>query len=199
MQTTTTSRTSPTARPWRRTSDTAPPRTLAWVPAATAAAMIVTAITWRHHPALLAPILAFTLAGGVFTAVDVDVHRIPTPLVRVTLAVLAVLIAAAAVIAHQPMLLIRSLVCAAGLGGAWWLIALSTQSVGMGDVRLAVIVGLITGTVSWTAPITATFAAVMTGAIGAAIVLLRHGGRRQPFAPYLILGALLTLWVASMT
>jgi prepilin signal peptidase PulO-like enzyme (type II secretory pathway) len=81
----------------------------------------------------------------------------------------------------------------AGLGaGAFFLLPalLSRGAVGMGDVKLAVLLGLALGT-----DVTAALLVTVLAAVPAALIVLARGGRRStmPYGPFLALGAAVVL------
>jgi prepilin signal peptidase PulO-like enzyme (type II secretory pathway) len=85
-----------------------------------------------------------------------------------------------------------------GLIGGGILLAITLASggaMGMGDVKLGVVVGLVSG---WPGVLVALFAAFASGAIvGVLLLAARRIGRRQPvpFAPALLAGTLVALFV----
>jgi leader peptidase (prepilin peptidase)/N-methyltransferase len=109
--------------------------------------------------------------------------------------IVGVLVIAAAVTSHQ-LSIARTRAAAATVGLAYLALALLTPaSVGMGDVRLAALSGLLLGTHGW--------GTVLIGAVlphllaAAAVTVLQLTGRRAhrqteiPFGPCLVTGAVL--------
>jgi leader peptidase (prepilin peptidase) / N-methyltransferase len=146
---------------------------------------------------LVAAWLVFLLGGMVLATVDVAVHRLPTALVYATAAGSGGLLAVAALAAGRPDPLVGGLLGAAAVGGVYLLMAVvAGTQIGLGDVRLAAVAGLLLGTVGWSAVVLGTllpflFAlplavirAVMTGN-GATVEHRRY----LAFGPFLIAGA----------
>ncbi len=68
-------------------------------------------------------------------------------------------------------------------------------AMGFGDVKLAAVLGAFLG---WEKLLVAVFLAVTLGAIGGVAARLLGGGRMVPFGPYLLLGALVSLFVGDL-
>jgi leader peptidase (prepilin peptidase)/N-methyltransferase len=91
-----------------------------------------------------------------------------------------------------------------GLGSATWsaiaygllLLALHVLGgMGLGDVKLAPALGLLTGALGQVPAVTAPLAAFLVGGVTAVGVLLRRGaGAAMPFGPSMLLGA----WAAVL-
>ncbi len=167
-------------------------------------------ISWRY-PALelvtgllaAGSILAFGANGeGVAVAVmtvalvPVVVIDIQHKLIPDVVVLPAAAVALAAMIAHDPS---RWWVPVAGaLGAAAFLLVLrlvKPGGMGLGDVKLALLLGAVLGA----SVIPAMFIAFLVGAVLGVVLMARQGaGARKntiPFGPYLALGALLALWV----
>jgi leader peptidase (prepilin peptidase)/N-methyltransferase len=83
-----------------------------------------------------------------------------------------------------------------GLGLFYLLLGLG-GGVGLGDVKLALVLGFYLGWYGWTAPVIATVLAYLLAApqaIAVVVIRQRHPERnpRVPFGPYLISGAIIT-------
>jgi prepilin signal peptidase PulO-like enzyme (type II secretory pathway) len=159
------------------------------------------ALTWRHTPnhpgeyAILAAWLTFATAGILLAVIDMSVRRLPTVIIAATSAAVALLIVGGAVLTGRPDVLVIPCLAAIILGGVYVVLtAVGASSVGMGDVRLAALTGLILGTAGWQS--------VMLGAVipyllaaPVALATLRHYTRgtasQIPFGPFLVGGAVL--------
>lgn len=167
-----------------------------WVCALAAAACAVCALRIGPHPALLAYLPA-ALASVVLTWTDVTVKRLPDALVlRLYPMVLAVLVAAELTDSHHGSLL-RAVAAMAALATAFYTLALAVPgALGLGDVKLVGLLGLLLGWLSWTAVFEGVFLGFATAALAsAALLATRRAARKDtiPFGPYLLLGALLAL------
>lgn len=110
--------------------------------------------------------------------VDLREHRLPNRMVVPGLAVGL----AAAVVAWSPV----GLVAALGYGGFLWVLGLA-GGVGMGDVKLAALIGLASPTLA--VAVAAPLSAFVLGGVAASMVLVRRGrGSRVAFGPWLLAG-----------
>ncbi len=139
----------------------------------------------------LAPvILPLTLAAPALAAIDLDVMRLPNrilgPVILLTLAGLAVTAAP-----YENWTLAAQSAGGALLGGAtFWVMNSATRGgVGFGDVKLAALVGLVTGSVALTTTWWALLAAALLASAWAKA--LRRSGP-IPYGPWLLAGG----WVA---
>jgi leader peptidase (prepilin peptidase)/N-methyltransferase len=167
--------------------------------------LLFVAVTWRlvglHLGSAVPAWLYFTAVGVALAAIDLDLRRLPTPIIAPSYAVLAVLLGLSAAWQHDGWSLIRAAIGAAVLFGFFALIVLVYPAgMGLGDVRLAGLVGGVLAYLSWGALIIGAFAGFLIGAVvGVALIAARHGGRKTavPFGPFMIAGALLALFVAE--
>lgn len=179
---------------WRRAGDP-PPRNLAWAPPAAVIATVAGFYFTRDQQRLWPALAVFTLAAVAAAAIDLDVLRIPTALVYRAAALTGALIAAAAILASEPMLLLRSLATGALVTLWWYVCALLTTGFGLGDVRLGLLIGLTTGAYSVTTAITSVIAASVIGFVFALTHRMRDRSRTHfAFGPCLVLGALIAIW-----
>ncbi|WP_432844322.1 prepilin peptidase [Dactylosporangium sp. CA-092794] len=137
----------------------------------------------------------------LLSLIDVAVNRLPAALVMATGSMVGVGIGAAALLARQPQWVLAALLGAAGLGGVYLLLAVLVPSqMGMGDVRLAAVLGAALGIGGWE---TLLLGAVLPYLIGLpfALAQLRHSSplrRGQvPFGPLLAAGAIIATALTS--
>ena len=160
------------------------------VEALTVVTFVAVALTQGIHPELL---LSLPFAAMLIAVAGIDLdHRIVPNKVLLPAAVWAV---AAGALVH-PGTLPESLAGGAGAFTFLLVAALAYPSgMGMGDVKLAGVMGLYLGAAVAPALLAAFFAGSVVG-LG---LLVRHGGgarkRGVPFAPFLALGGLLGLLV----
>jgi leader peptidase (prepilin peptidase) / N-methyltransferase len=125
--------------------------------------------------------------------IDVDVHRLPDAIVLPSYAVGVVLLGGAALLDGDLVGLAR-IAAGAGIGfGLYFVLALiSPRGMGLGDVKLAGVLGLWLGAFGWPQLVVGIGAAFLLGGI-AGIVLLatRRAGRKTgiPFGPWMLAGA----------
>ncbi len=169
------------------------------VGAATAAAAGL--LTWRHAPhqpgeyAVLAAWLTFATAGVMLAAIDIAVRRLPTPVIAATVTAVTLLLTTSAVFAGRPGIVVTPLLAAIAVGGGYVLLAATgASSMGMGDVRLAALTGLVLGTAGWPAVLLGAVIPYLLATPVALATLRRHprGTAPQiPFGPFLVGGAIL--------
>ena len=145
----------------------------------------------------------FAAGGTVLCVVDAQHHLLPArivyPLAAAIFAVLAVL-ALTAVTAGEPDRLLRAVLAAAVVGGAWFTVAfLAPPAVGFGDVRVAALAAGLLGWTSWPAVLAGQLAAFGLAAVTAGIIAATGpaAGRaaQVPMGPALIVGALAAAWL----
>jgi leader peptidase (prepilin peptidase)/N-methyltransferase len=153
-----------------------------------------------HLPALPA-YLYFGAVGICLAAIDIDVQRLPNAIVLPSYPVLAILLFIAAISQHDLSALLRSGIGAAALFTVYFALAFAYPAgMGLGDVKLAGIVGGVLAFISYQTLVVGAFAAFFFGSlIGLLVVLTRQGTRKSavPFGPFMILGALLALFLGA--
>jgi len=144
-------------------------------------------------PFAIAPILYLAAVTVPLTLADAREHRLPNRLVLPGYPVAV----AAALLAWPIAGASPALPLLAGAGYAAFLLLLSRAGgMGMGDVKLAGVLGLTLGMVSARSALLAPAAAFLLGGLAAAILLLgRRANRRSrmAFGPYLLAGFWLAL------
>jgi leader peptidase (prepilin peptidase)/N-methyltransferase len=87
---------------------------------------------------------------------------------------------------------VRGLLGAAAYGGGLFVVAFVSGGMGMGDVKLAALIGLVIGSISLGAVAVAAGAAIIVGGVGAIVALLMGAGRKamMPFGPSMAAGAI---------
>jgi leader peptidase (prepilin peptidase)/N-methyltransferase len=157
-----------------------------------ATSLLVAASFWRFGPSAEAVVAAFFCSALVaVSATDVEHRIVPNRIV---------VPAAALVLAAQTALSPRPEWALGGLGAAGFLLAAALahpRGMGMGDVKLALLLGVMLGR---TVPV-ALMVGMIAALVPAAVLLARHGGRARsmgiPFAPFLALGGIVALFVGD--
>jgi len=145
--------------------------------------------------ALTAPFLGLLVACAL---IDLRHRIIPNRIVYPSLAVLGGAIVLVGWFRPEIGVL-TALLGAFAFGGGLFLVALvSPRGMGMGDVKLAALIGLVLGALGWRYVGVAALIAVLTGGLGALAVLLAGGHRKQaiPFGPFLAVGAIASAFIA---
>ncbi|WP_162458243.1 prepilin peptidase [Pseudactinotalea terrae] len=144
---------------------------------------------------------ALGLGCAVLVAVDLDCHRLPDV---VTIPTAATLVAGLVVVSAQQGQwdpLGRALAAGVVLGLAFLALALiSPRSLGLGDVKLAGLLGVFLGWFGWTSVLVGVVATFLLGGLAAVVLLAFARASRSTalaFGPWLVLGAVAAVAVTS--
>jgi leader peptidase (prepilin peptidase)/N-methyltransferase len=162
------------------------------------------AVTWRvlalDLPAAVPAYLYFAAIGIALTMIDVDHKRLPDKIVLPSWAVVAALLTLASVKTGDWGALGRAGIGAAGLFALYFALAfIYPAGMGMGDVKLAFVLGGVLAYLSWRAFGVGAFGGFLLGSLGGVVLMASgRGGRKSaiPFGPYMIAAALLAIFVA---
>ncbi len=154
-----------------------------------ATALLVAGCVWKfglHAEAAVAAL--FCLALVAVSATDLEHRLIPN---RIVLPVAAVVLVAQTAVRPSPQWALG----AVGASGFLFAAALAyPRGMGMGDVKLALLLGAMLGR---TVPL-ALFVGMVAALVPAVVLLARHGGAARkmgiPFGPFLALGAVVALF-----
>lgn len=153
---------------------------------------LLTPVAWW---AILLALLLFASAGIALGLIDTRTKLLPDVIVLPTTAAAAVLLSIAAAATGVPGwdALLRAVIGALLLGGLYaLLVALPPHGMGFGDVKLALLLGLLTGWFGWAQWVVGAFAAFLYGGIlGTVLLLAKKAGRKTaiPFGPWMLIGA----------
>jgi leader peptidase (prepilin peptidase)/N-methyltransferase len=133
--------------------------------------------------------------------IDIDTHRLPNVIVLPSALVAAVLLSAAALLGGTPATLLTAALGALALGGVYLVLALVYPGgMGMGDVKLAVVLGMFLGFLGWPQVAVGFFTAFLLGGIYAVILLVARRAKRGSgisFGPWMLLGAWLSIFFGA--
>ena len=160
---------------------------------AVGAAFAATAIVLQDDPAELALGLAFVALLAAVTLTDIERRVIPNAVLLV-----GAVIATGIVVATDPASLPERTAAAVGAGGFLMIAALIYPGgMGMGDVKLAAVMGLFLGV----SVVPALFVGIALGALVGLGLILRHGSQARkhpvPFGPFLAIGGVVGLLAGS--
>jgi leader peptidase (prepilin peptidase)/N-methyltransferase len=145
--------------------------------------------------------VAFLLAlMPAIAAIDIEHRIIPNRLMYPALIAFPVYLTVARLFG-APVDLVRMVLGFALYGGTLFAVAIVSRGMGMGDVKLAALVGLVLGSLGLRYVGVAAGAAIVLGGVGAIVALLLGRGRRSaiPFGPYLAAGAVVgAFWGAPI-
>jgi leader peptidase (prepilin peptidase)/N-methyltransferase len=146
--------------------------------------------------ALLAPFLGLLVA---ISLIDLRYRKIPNRLVYPALAASALLVGVAD-LAGGGLDASEAAVGFLAYGLGMLVIALiAPRGMGMGDVKLGALIGLVLGSLGLEYVAVAAGAAVLLGGVGAIVALLGGAGRKTaiPFGPFMAAGAALATFAAE--
>lgn len=148
-----------------------------------------TGLSWR-----LPLLLAFAFALVAITVTDLEHKRIPAPIVWWSIVVCAPLLIVAALVEGRPGSMAVALGGALAFSGGLRVIhELNPKWMGFGDVRLALLLGMVLGFLGAKVLLTGIMLSFVYGTvIGLALIVSGKGefGKAVPFGPYLALGSL---------
>jgi leader peptidase (prepilin peptidase) / N-methyltransferase len=134
-------------------------------------------------------------------AIDLDTRTLPNVIVLPAYIVGVALLGVAAIVSADYEPLIRALIGAAVLFVAYLLMALAYPGgMGLGDVKLAGVLGLFLAYLGWGTLIVGAFAAFLLGGIYAiALLVSRRAGRKSgiPFGPWMLGGAWVGIFIGE--
>lgn len=146
---------------------------------------------------VLPAFLVVMAAGTAISIVDLREKRIPNRMLLVASPIVVALLGAGLLVRGEPQRLLAALGGAAALFALFLVIALAVPAaMGMGDVKLAALLGAALGAAGWMAWLAGLLAAFLIGGIVAIVALAsRRVGLRGsiPFGPWMVAGALVGL------
>jgi len=149
---------------------------------------------------LLPAYLYLGAVGAALTLIDIDVHRLPDLLVLPSYPIAFVLLLVPTIVTGQWGALLRGVLAGLALFVGYLVLALVSPGgggLGLGDVKLAGVLGLLLGWLGWGPAVVSVLAAFLIGGLIAVILLVLGRANRSShvaFGPSMILGA----WVALM-
>ncbi len=157
---------------------------------------------WHFGPVWHLPAFLYLAAIAVALAlIDLDVHRLPDAIVVPSYPVAAVLLVAGALLEGEPGVLLRALLGGVALLAFYFVLVLIYPSgMGLGDVKLAGVLGMYLGFLGWGPLVAGAFLAFLLGGlVGGVLMVLRRAGRKSkiPFGPFMLIGAGLAIFVGE--
>jgi leader peptidase (prepilin peptidase)/N-methyltransferase len=141
-------------------------------------------------------------AAVVLGATDLIGHRLPDRVTGPALAVCGVALLVDAAVEGTWTALLRAAAAGAvagGIGALGWLV--SPQGLGLGDVKLLGLIGLLLGWFGWGVLMAGVFLGLLTGTLVSVLLLVTRRATWQtavPFGPPLLAGAVLALAVGAI-
>ena len=141
----------------------------------------------------LVAFLYLAAIGVALVFIDLDTRTLPNRIVLPAYPVAGALLAAAALFAEEPGRLLTALIGAVALFALYFAMAmLYSGGMGLGDVKLAGVLGLYLGWLGWAPLAVGAFCAFLLGGVFSLVLVIARGaGRRTaiPFGPWMIAGA----------
>ncbi|WP_420451495.1 prepilin peptidase [Ilumatobacter sp.] len=171
-----------------------------------ATAALVGIAVWRlGATAELPAVLAFIVGGMLLSAIDLKVRRLPTRIVYTTLAAVTVGLVFASIVEQRWVPLATAVAGAIVFSNAFFLVWLFATKyagmvvLGLGDVRLAALLGMLLG---WYGLPFVLYGAAAGHVLALAVVAVVYVRRRevqlsQAFGPPLLAGALLVVLIGA--
>jgi len=160
-------------------------------------AVLFALVAWWLGTSWALPAFLYLAAVSVaLWLIDIDVHRLPDAIVLPSYPVTIVLLAVASWApdgeSDWSALLRAALAAAVLLAFYFVLVVIHPAGMGLGDVKLAGVLGLYLGWVGWSAVVVGAFSAFLLGGVfGLVLMVAGRAGRRTaiPFGPWMLLGA----------
>jgi leader peptidase (prepilin peptidase)/N-methyltransferase len=188
------------AFPWGTGRPPRPAMRFGWPEAVTAASFVLVALRFGASAELPA-FLVLCAVGTLLALIDLRHRLLPNRVVLPALGAGALLLLGAAAVGGEWDALLRAGAGAAVLFAVFLVLALlAPAGLAMGDVKLAAVLGLHLGWVSWQAVVLGGATGFVLQAVAAlGLLALRRVGRtgELPFGPSMLLGALLVIVVSA--
>lgn len=157
---------------------------------------LVAARTTADHGWLLPAFLVFGAATLALALIDLDYQLIPNRVLFPSLGIAGVLLTVGTFAEGEWDALLRGALGAIAYFAGLLVVALVARGgFGMGDVKLALLLGLFLAYVGWSTLIVGSVLAILLGGIVSILLLLTRKNSRQTkfaYGPYLVVGA----WIA---
>jgi leader peptidase (prepilin peptidase)/N-methyltransferase len=158
----------------------------------TVALLIGVAVRLGFHLSTL-PVLAFATTAVALTVIDFAILRLPNALIGPTAAAVAIACTIQALAEHRPHLLLTEVEGAVGVAAFYGLLfVLSRGGLGLGDVKLGAIAGLLMASRDWQHVFDGTLLAYLITVVIAVAMLVRHR-KLFPYGPGLLAGTLVVM------
>jgi len=140
-------------------------------------------------------LIAFLYLAAITVAlalIDLDVHKLPNAIVLPSYIVAAALFAGASIALGDYEALIRAGIAGAALLVAYFLMAfIYPAGMGLGDVKLAGVLGIYLGWLGWGTVVVGAFSAFLFAGVFAVVLLVSRKANRKsgiPFGPWMLVG-----------
>lgn len=160
--------------------------------------LFVAVLLWCGVSWALPAYLYLAAIAVALSAIDLDTKRLPNAIVLPSYVVALLLLLLPAALDGSWAAYVRAILAGAAMFAFYFLLAfVYPAGMGFGDVKLAGVLGIYLGWVSWGVVLVGGFAAFLLGAVvGIVVMVAGHGGRKTklPFGPFMMVGAFLALF-----
>lgn len=174
------------------------------VEAGTALLFVLIGLRFGFELPGVAALPAFLYLSAIAVAlslIDIDTHRLPNAIVLPSYVVAFALLAVATAATGDWWMLARSAIGGAALFAFYFtLVLVYPKGMGLGDVKLAGVLGLYLGWLGWGELAVGAFAPFLLGGLYAiGLLVARKAGRGSgiPFGPWMLAGALLSTFFGN--
>lgn len=158
---------------------------------------------WESNALALLCALAASLyllwLAVVLSVIDIRTHTLPNRYVLPAYPIAGVLLVSAALLAGTPGHALRTVGGALAMGALYWLLwVVYPAGMGFGDVKLAGVLGLFLGFLSWQHVVFGVAAGFVAGGLWGVLLIVSRRGTAQsaiPFGPAMLAGTLVTMLV----
>lgn len=151
------------------------------------------AVGVAHGAVVLAALLYLMAISVSLALIDIETHTLPNRIVLPAYVVLGALLLVASAVSGDWGALVRAVIGAVILGFVYFALAIAVPGgMGLGDVKLAGVLGFVLAYLGWGPLAVGSFSAFVLGGIFAIVLLvIRRTGRRTgiPFGPWMLGGA----------
>ncbi|WP_166850921.1 A24 family peptidase [Isoptericola sp. BMS4] len=149
---------------------------------------------WLTGPGWATPaFVVAALAGAALGVIDVRDRRLPDVILYPAMCACAALLVAAVVVTGAWENLARAGLGAPALGIVYLVLSrIGPRGLGLGDVKLAVLLGMLAGWQGWQAVLwTGVLPFLLAGVVAAGLLIARRATRQSmlPFGPFMLVGA----------
>jgi leader peptidase (prepilin peptidase)/N-methyltransferase len=166
---------------------------------------VLTSTTAAESAAAVLVLVAFLYLVSISIAlslIDLDVHKLPNSIVLPSYAVALLLFTASSILSGDFSALIRAVIAMAALAGAYFALAvIYPKGMGLGDAKLAGVLGIYLGWIGWGAVVVGALSAfVLGGLYGVILILTKRANRKSgiPFGPWMAAGAWVGVGVGNV-
>jgi len=174
-----------------------------WAPVVAAAGAVIAGPFFAPQPVIVVTTYLLALVWGtVLAMIDLEVRRLPDLLTLPAYPVAVALLAGCSAVTHNWPALLVAVACAGGAVAVFLAAALagsSSAGLGLGDVKLAGVLGALLGWIGWASAVMGLLSGfVIGGVVALGLLIFRRADRKShmSFGPAMIVAAYLSCVVS---